>query len=346
MDSQKIVTLLEGFAPTSLAGGWDNVGLLVEPTAPHNVSTVCLTNDLTEEVLDEAIGRRTDLVLSYHPPIFMPLKRLTMRNAKERIIVRAIENRIAIYSPHTCYDAVEGGVNDWLVKGLGETSSSHPLDPCKEVATPSGDDFSISGTSSASEAGSIIQGLSGVHDMTTVAAGDSKFFVSCSCRKSELGRVVSSIQEMKVIDQQSLRITQLAKAPMVKTGVGRLATLKQPALVSTMVERIKLHLKLSHVQIAVGQGKTMDSEISTVAICAGSGASVLKNVKADIYLTGEMSHHDILAAVAMGTTVVVCNHSNTERGFLHVLQEKLTEMFEGKVAVFVSEQDRDPLEVV
>lgn len=119
MDLKRVVSLLEDFAPTSLAGSWDNVGLLVEPTPPHTVSTVCLTNDLTEEVLDEAIEKQTDLILSYHPPIFVPLKRLTQRNVKERIVIRAVEKRIAIYSPHTACDAVEGGVNDWLVEGLG-----------------------------------------------------------------------------------------------------------------------------------------------------------------------------------------------------------------------------------
>lgn len=83
-----------------------------------------------------------------------------------------------------------------------------------------------------------------------------------------------------------------------------------------------------------------------MGICAGSGSSVLNGLKADMFLTGEMSHHDLLAAVAEGTTVVVCNHSNTERGYLHVLQGKLTSMCENKIKVFVSEKDRDPLEVV
>ena len=73
---------------------------------------------------------------------------------------------------------------------------------------------------------------------------------------------------------------------------------------------------------------------------------MLKGARADMYFTGEMSHHEILAAVAEGITVVVCNHSNTERGFLHVLQKKFTDMFDNQVDVLVSEIDRDPLQVV
>lgn len=119
MELKTVVRKLNKFAPTTLAESWDNVGLLVEPTPPHEVKTLFLTNDLTEEVLEEAIEKDANMILSYHPPIFSALKRLTMRNEKERIIVKAIEKRIAIYSPHTSYDAVEGGVNDWLSSGLG-----------------------------------------------------------------------------------------------------------------------------------------------------------------------------------------------------------------------------------
>ncbi len=88
-----------------------------------------------------------------------------------------------------------------------------------------------------------------------------------------------------------------------------------------------------------------ESPVKTVALCAGSGSSVLRGVLADLYVTGEMSHHEILAAVAQETSVIVCNHSNTERGYLQVLRTKLDEQFEGKVTVVVSERDEDPLKV-
>ncbi len=111
----KVVKKLETFAKTTLAAKWDNVGLLVEPSAPHTVSTMLITNDLTESVLDEAIKMKTDLIIAYHPPIFAAVKRLTQSSWKERLLVKCIENRIAIYSPHTAYDAIQGGVNDWLI---------------------------------------------------------------------------------------------------------------------------------------------------------------------------------------------------------------------------------------
>ena len=74
---------------------------------------------------------------------------------------------------------------------------------------------------------------------------------------------------------------------------------------------------------------------------------MLRGVTADLYLTGEMSHHDVLAATAQGTAVVLCDHSNTERGYLQTVYKKLVEeALGGQVEVVVSLTDRDPLEIV
>ena len=89
-----------------------------------------------------------------------------------------------------------------------------------------------------------------------------------------------------------------------------------------------------------------DSSIQSVAVCAGSGSSVLRGVKADLWVTGEMSHHEVLDATHRGATVVLCEHSNTERGYLLHLQDVLTERLENKVQVDVSVSDKDPLVVV
>lgn len=86
-----------------------------------------------------------------------------------------------------------------------------------------------------------------------------------------------------------------------------------------------------------------------MAVCAGSGGSVFKHraLAADLYLTGEMSHHDVLDLTQNGSHVILCEHSNSERGFLKVFQKKLqTEILANKVEVLVSAVDRDPLETV
>lgn len=114
--------MLEQLAPMSLAESWDNVGLLVEPSKPRPTKTILLTNDLTEAVMDEAETMNCDLIISYHPPLFRPIKRLVQKDWKQRLAIRAVEAGIAIFSPHTSWDSVKGGVNDWLVGGVGKRS--------------------------------------------------------------------------------------------------------------------------------------------------------------------------------------------------------------------------------
>ena len=77
LELKKVIEIFESWAPPRLGEKWDNVGLLIEPTPPKNVQKILLTNDLSQEVMEEGLDWGVDLILSYHPPIFAPLKRLT-----------------------------------------------------------------------------------------------------------------------------------------------------------------------------------------------------------------------------------------------------------------------------
>lgn len=120
MDLKEVLQVLERLAPLSLAESWDNVGLLVEPSKPRPIKTILLTNDLTDVVMEEAETMSCDLIISYHPPLFRPIKRLVQKDWKQRLAIQAVEAGIAIFSPHTSWDSVKGGVNDWLVGGMGK----------------------------------------------------------------------------------------------------------------------------------------------------------------------------------------------------------------------------------
>jgi putative NIF3 family GTP cyclohydrolase 1 type 2 len=96
MNLQALVSSLKSLAPLPLAEKWDNVGLLVEPSSPPLIERMLLTIDLTEEVFGEALKKKSQFILAYHPPIFSPWKQLTCSNTKQRIIIKAIENRIAV----------------------------------------------------------------------------------------------------------------------------------------------------------------------------------------------------------------------------------------------------------
>ncbi len=128
--------------------------------------------------------------------------------------------------------------------------------------------------------------------------------------------------------------------------MGRLIRLSEPITINRVVELVKSHLKLQHVRLATADNAENDMNVETIALCAGSGASLLKNVKADVFLTGEMSHHEVLDAVHRGTSVILCEHSNTERGFLSKWKEVLHSVLGEDVQIDVSLNDHDPLQVV
>lgn len=88
-----------------------------------------------------------------------------------------------------------------------------------------------------------------------------------------------------------------------------------------------------------------ESSISTVAVCAGSGSSVLKGVNADLYITGEMSHHDLLDANHRNVSVILCEHSNSERGYLKHLVESLRPKLKG-INLIISSVDKDPVSII
>ncbi|CAG8484566.1 16140_t:CDS:2, partial [Acaulospora colombiana] len=112
-----------------------------------------------------------------------------------------------------------------------------------------------------------------------------------------------------------------------RAGMGRIFTFHQAVPLSTVIDRVKRHLKLPYVRVATAEKhkSTSDELISTVGICAGAGSSVLKSAEVDLYFTGEMSHHDVLAALAKDTSVILCEHSNTERGYLSEVLKPLIE---------------------
>ncbi|EFB29503.1 hypothetical protein PANDA_003920, partial [Ailuropoda melanoleuca] len=350
MDLKVLLSSLNDFASLSLAESWDNVGLLVEPSPPHTVHTLFLTNDLTEKVMEEALQKKADLILSYHPPIFRPLKHITWKTWKERLVIRALENRVGIYSPHTAYDAAPQGVNSWLAKGLG-VCTSRPIHPSKAPKYPTVGthrvEFSVNCTEDLDKVISAVKEIADVSvtSFSTRTDDEEQTRISLNCSQEALIQVVNFLSQSRQFYQKT-EILSLEKPLLLHTGMGRLCTLDESVSLATMIERIKSHLKLSHVRLALGVGRTLESPVKVVALCAGSGSTVLQGTEADLYLTGEMSHHDVLDAASQGINVILCEHSNTERGFLSDLRDMLGAHLENKINIILSETDRDPLHVV
>lgn len=128
-----------------------------------------------------------------------------------------------------------------------------------------------------------------------------------------------------------------------RVGQGRIAQLTTPLPIAECVTRIKTHLGLTHVRVSSAL-EHQHRPIERIAVCAGAGGSVLSGCHADLLLTGEMRHHDVLDHRERGVSVVLTDHTNSERGYLPTLERRLLQLAP-ELSVVLSSVDTDPLVV-
>jgi len=116
-----VLDALERFAPLPLQESWDNAGLQIGLTEADEVSGALLCLDVTEQVVDEAIRRGFNLVVSHHPLLFHGLKQVSPDDYVQRIVIKAIRAGVAVVSMHTNLDSAPGGVNHRIAARLGLT---------------------------------------------------------------------------------------------------------------------------------------------------------------------------------------------------------------------------------
>ncbi|KAF2274841.1 NGG1p interacting factor 3 [Westerdykella ornata] len=356
--SRAVVRAMQRLYPKALAdSSWDNTGLLLE--APFDPSrrksnTVLLTIDLTRAVADEAIALNSSIIVAYHPIIFRGLKSLTFEDTQQQTLLRLASHGISVYSPHTAVDAAPGGLGDWLADILTGTrqTSRHDDTSDKDTAQPQP---------------STLQNKDNNDD----AFAGKRLTYTLHYQQSQRG--LSFRFSYPPIPHSRWPI--VPQSPELEShpgsGIGRVVTFEKPQPLPTLLDRIGEGLNNPKgFPIAIPQDKTISEiEVRTVGICAGSGASLFKGLDVDLLFTGEMSHHEALAAIEKGQTVISLFHSNSERGFLRDVlvgqleqavqeewkvvreeengREELNEaMGDEEFEVLVSEVDRDPYGIV
>lgn len=118
MRISEVTKWVEEFAPLHLQEAWDNAGIQVgNPQGETAGALLCL--DVTEAILDEAIAKGINLIITHHPLLFRGLKSITGVNYIERIVIKAIKNDVTIYSAHTNMDSAWNGVSHHIAKKMG-----------------------------------------------------------------------------------------------------------------------------------------------------------------------------------------------------------------------------------
>ncbi|XP_042205645.1 NIF3-like protein 1 [Homarus americanus] len=192
----------------------------------------------------------------------------------------------------------------------------------------------------------LVESFTALLDQSQTFIKSSEKQMEVLCTEGTVPTIINLITDNENASALQLTLTKLEKVPIVGHGMGRKCKIVQPMTIEEAINRIKSHLGLPYVRLALAHGAKLDNLVKSVAACAGSGSSVLRGNSADLWLTGEMSHHEVLDAIHQGTTVILTDHSNSERNFLKTLQPRLYSALDQKVQVLISEKDRDPLEVV
>ena len=124
---QEVLQYMQQLAPETLAEDWDNVGLLVDCGA--DVTSILVALDITDEVVAEAEYQGCQLIVSHHPVIFDPMKKL----GRQDVVFRMVKKNISAICMHTNLDAAEGGVNDVLADLFGIRQRTVFADGCGRV---------------------------------------------------------------------------------------------------------------------------------------------------------------------------------------------------------------------
>ncbi|MCH7558457.1 MAG: Nif3-like dinuclear metal center hexameric protein [Planctomycetes bacterium] len=364
MKIKDIAERIEKIVPLKLAQDWDNVGLLIGD-AQKNVKKILLTIDVTGDVVAEAKKLKTDLIVSYHPVIWDGLKKITSEPPNSTVY-ELIRRGIAVFSIHTALDAVTGGVNDGLAEIVG-IEDGKPIGDY--VDNPAGDNYklvvfvpveslaNVSNAVFAAGAGAI-----GGYSHCGFSADGTGTFLPLEGSKPAIGKkgelenvpeirfetivpaekldaVVTAMKNAHPYEMPAFDIVKLYNSQN-KFGLGRIGKLAKPLRIKQIIQRIKKHTGAKAVGL-IGNDKRL---VKTAAVCAGSCGKIINSViaaKADLYLTGELKHHQALAAQEADLACICLSHTVSERFILKKFAKQLQKQL-NSVTIRVSKKDADP----
>lgn len=343
---KEIADALEMFAPLPLQEGYDNAGLQVGVTEAE-VKRALLCLDVTEEVVDEAITSECNLIISHHPLIFRPIKKITGRSYVERCILKAIRHDIAIYSAHTNLDNAAGGVNFKIAEKLG-LKNVKILSPKENmllkliVYVPTAKADEVRNALFSAGCGSI----GGYDSCSYNLLGEGTFRAGEGCnpfcgevgelhRESEIrietilpsyikSRVIKAMLAVHPYEEPAYDVYPLQNV-WSTMGTGVIAETEIPLDEEEFLLKIKEIFGAGRIMHTALRGK----KIKKVALCGGAGSSFAGDAAeagADIYITGEGHYHDMFN-YNNEMMMAVIGHYESEQFTTEIFKEILSQRF-------------------
>ncbi|WP_424495018.1 Nif3-like dinuclear metal center hexameric protein [Salinimicrobium sp. GXAS 041] len=361
MQIKDITKAIEQLAPLPYAEGFDNVGLLTG-TIDTEVTGVLVTLDTLETVVDEAIEKNCNLIVSFHPIIFSGLKKLTGSNYVERTVLKAIKNDIAIYAIHTALDNSFNGVNDMICEQLNLKNRKILIpqqESIKKLVTyvPKNEATKVREALFAVGAGSIgnydhcsfnLEGLGsfrGNEDSNpSIGEKGSTHFeqetqLNITFPKHLQKLILKTLFENHSYEEVAYEITTLENTNQ-HIGIGMTGELEERMEETAFLELLK---KTFHTG-CIRHSKLLNKPIKKIAVLGGSGSFAIEHAKkadADMYITADLKYHDFYKAEEK-LVLADIGHFESEQFTKSLLVSYLKKKF-ANFAVVLSNTDTNPI---
>lgn len=334
---------MEKIAPKYLAESWDNVGFQIGDRNKM-VNNIMIALDVTNTVVDEAIEKKADMIISHHPLIFKPLKSITMDNEKGNIIHKLIKYDIALYCSHTNLDMAKEGTNEVLARTLelehikpfiGTDEEKYfkivvfvPESHVEDVRCAMGEEgagyignyscctFSTKGTGTFMPQ----EGSNPYIGNTNLLEKVSEYRLETIVSRDTMSAVLDQMVKAHPYEEVAYDIFPLENK-FEQYGLGRVGNVS-PVTLGDFCEKVKQRLGLDQVRVVGDQNRT----VKTVGVCSGSGAAFIDDahrIGCDCFVTGDVKYHDAQYGLELGMAIIDAGHFETENIVCEALERQL-----------------------
>ncbi len=352
---------LEMLAPKSYQESYDNCGLLTG-NADVVVKGVLVTLDCTENVVDEAIKNKCNLIVAHHPIIFKGLKKITGQTYVERTIIKAIKNDIAIYAIHTNLDHVHTGVNKKIAEKIG-LKNVRILRPRKDTLmklvtfVPKEKTGDVLNALHKAGAGNI----GNYKNCSFQMIGEGAFMPTGNAapnigKTNQLEHVEETRIEVIFPEHLSRKIVEVLKQAHPyeevayylsrlenenqEVGAGMIGDLEVAMEPIAFLSGLKIQMNVNLIRHTAPSKK----EVKKIAVCGGAGSFLLPQAisqGADVFVSADFKYHEFFDADSK-IMIADIGHYESEQFTKDLLVEVLKEKF-STFAIIFSKTDTNPL---
>jgi dinuclear metal center YbgI/SA1388 family protein len=356
-----LTSFLDSAVPLSFQEEYDNSGLQVG-IPEREITSALITLDVTEQVLDEAGYNGCDIIISHHPLIFNGIKRLSGKTFTERILLKAIKQDIAVYSAHTNLDALSNGVS-WKMADKLKLKNVRVLVPLKErllkLVTYIPEENFEKVRDAVFGAGAGVTGNYDNCSFSTLGTGSFRAGENSDPFVGEKGKihfekeirfetvlfshlknkVIKALLDSHPYEEVAYDLYSLENEN-INTGIGCYGELAETAEEKEFLKTVSSVFGAKGVRYSKPTGK----KIGKVALCGGSGSSLLNDAMAsgaDVFITSDIKYHTYFET---GNKILLADigHYESEKFSAEILYDLIIKKFP-TFAVRFSEINTNPI---